>query len=91
MPTVLKLMAETRAEDLFVDDNGYRDFLKTTDIPVLVISGDQEIVFPVENWFDVTPRTKSVHLMVLPQMGHGPQHEAPQLCADLITSFIKNG
>jgi len=89
--TVLKMMAETRSEDLFVDDNGYRDFLKTTDIPVLVISGDQEIVFPVENWFDVTPQTKSVHLMVLPQMGHGPQHEAPQLCADLITSFIKNG
>jgi pimeloyl-ACP methyl ester carboxylesterase len=89
--TVLKMMAETQSEDLFVDDNGYRDFLKTTDISVLVISGDQEIVFPVENWFDVTPQTKSVHLMVFPQMGHGPQHEAPQLCADLITSFIKNG
>ncbi|MFY0578252.1 alpha/beta fold hydrolase [Cystobacter fuscus] len=83
------MMAETRAEDLFVDDNGYRDFLKTTDIPVLVISGDQEIVFPVENWFDLTPQTKSVHLMVFPQMGHGPQHEAPRLCADLITSFIR--
>jgi pimeloyl-ACP methyl ester carboxylesterase len=90
MPTVLKMLAETRAEDIFVDDDGYRDFLKTTHIPVLVISGDQEIVFPVENWFDLTPQTKSVHLMVFPQMGHGPQHEAPQLCADLITSFIRN-
>ncbi|MCP3139411.1 alpha/beta fold hydrolase [Pyxidicoccus xibeiensis] len=89
--TVLKLLKETQAEDIFVDDNGYRDFLQTTDIPTLVISGDQEIVFPVENWFDVAPQTKSVHLMVFPQMGHGPQHEAPQLCADLITSFIQNG
>ncbi|WP_205525871.1 alpha/beta fold hydrolase [Pyxidicoccus trucidator] len=88
--TVMKLLAETKADDIFVDDNGYRDFLKATDIPVLVISGDQEIVFPVENWFDVAPQTKSVHLMVLPQMGHGPQHEAPRLCADLIASFIEN-
>ncbi|WPB80068.1 alpha/beta hydrolase [Archangium violaceum] len=88
--TVLRMLAETRGDDVFVDDNGYRDFLKTTNIPMLVISGDQEIVFPVENWFDVTPQTKSVHLMVLTQMGHGPQHEAPQLCADLIASFIRN-
>ncbi|MCY1017165.1 alpha/beta fold hydrolase [Pyxidicoccus sp. MSG2] len=88
--TVMKLLAETKGDDLFVDDNGYRDFLMATDIPVLVISGDQEIVFPVENWFDVTPRTQSVHLMVLPQMGHGPQHEAPEVCADLMTSFIAN-
>ncbi|WP_224361237.1 alpha/beta fold hydrolase [Hyalangium versicolor] len=88
--TVMKLLAETKSDDIFVDDNGYRDFLKATDIPTLVISGDQEIVFPVENWFDVTPQTKSVHLMVFPQMGHGPQHEAPQISADLITSFIAN-
>ncbi|ATB40650.1 alpha/beta hydrolase fold protein [Cystobacter fuscus] len=91
MPTVLKMLAETRAEDIFVDDDGYRDFLERTHLPVLVISGDQEIVFPVENWFDLTPQTKSVHLMVFPQMGHGPQHEAPQVCADLISSFIRNG
>jgi len=89
--TVFKLLEETKAEDIFVDDNGYRDFLKTTTLPTLVISGDQEIVFPVENWFDLAPQTRSVHLMVFPQMGHGPQHEAPQLCADLIASFIKNG
>ncbi|PTL76508.1 alpha/beta fold hydrolase [Vitiosangium sp. GDMCC 1.1324] len=88
--TVLKMLAESKGDDVFVDDSGYRDFLKTTTIPILVISGDQEIVFPVENWFDLTPQTKSVHLMVFPQMGHGPQHEAPQVCADLIASFIKN-
>ena len=88
--TVLRIMTESKGDDIFVDDNGYLDFLKTTDIPMLVISGDQEIVFPVENWFDLTPQTKSVHLMVFPRMGHGPQHEAPQVCADLITSFIGN-
>ncbi|MDY7232485.1 alpha/beta fold hydrolase [Hyalangium rubrum] len=88
--TVMKLLAETQGDDIFVDDNGYLDFLKTTRIPSLVISGDKEIVFPVENWFDVTPQTQAVHLMVFPQMGHGPQHEAPQVCADLITSFIRN-
>jgi pimeloyl-ACP methyl ester carboxylesterase len=91
MKTVLKMLDESKGEDIFTDDNGYRDFLKTTEIPTLVISGDHEIIFPVENWFDLVPQTKSVHLMVLPQMGHGPHHEAPQLCAEWITSFLRNG
>lgn len=88
--TYLRMLAETRHEDLFHDDGGYRDFLKSTSIPILVISGDHEIIFPVENWFDLNRECQSVHLMVLPRMGHGPHHEAPRMCADLITSFIRN-
>lgn len=88
--TYLRMLAETRHEDLFHDDGGYRDFLKSTSIPILVISGDHEIVFPVENWFDLNRGCQSVHLMVFPQMGHGPHHEAPQICADLIASFVRN-
>lgn len=88
--TALKMLAETRGEDTFVDDNGYRDFLKTTSLPILVISGTHEIVFPMENWFDLVVETPSVQLHILPQMGHGPQQEAPQLCADLIDSFLRN-
>lgn len=88
--TYLRMLAETRHEDLFHDDGGYRDFLKSTSIPILVISGDHEIVFPVENWFDLNRECRSMHLMVFPQMGHGPHHEAPDLCADLIASFVRN-
>ncbi|MDS4042879.1 MAG: alpha/beta hydrolase [Candidatus Competibacter sp.] len=88
--TYLRMLAETRHEDLFHDDGGYRDFLKSTSIPILVISGDHEIVFPVENWFDLNRECQSVHLVVFPQMGHGPHHEAPQMCADLIASFVRN-
>lgn len=88
--TYLRMLAETRHEDLFHDDGGYRDFLESTPIPILVISGDHEIVFPVENWFDLNREYWSVHLMVFPQMGHGPHHEAPQMCADFIASFVRN-
>lgn len=28
-------------------------------------------------------------MLVLPRMGHGPHHEAPELVVDLITSFIR--
>lgn len=77
-------------DELYIDHGGYRDFLATTSIPILVISGDHEIVFPVQNWFEMIPSWRSLHLLVIPQAGHGPQHQDPQFCADAIASFIAN-
>lgn len=86
--TFMRLLTDSQQEDIFFDDGNYRAFLETTEIPVLVISGDHEIIFPVDNWFDLNRTCASLHLIVLPQMGHGPHHQAPEFCADLITSFI---
>lgn len=69
-------------------DAGYRAVLAAGPMPILVISGDHEIVFPVQNWFALAREWKSLHLTVIPQAGHGPQHQEPQFCADLISSFI---
>jgi pimeloyl-ACP methyl ester carboxylesterase len=87
--TYLRLLASGRG-DLFPDTSGYDAFLRDTDIPVLVISGDHEIVFPVHNWFDRVRLWKSLHLMVIPQAGHGAHHQEPQFCADSIRSFVQN-
>ena len=86
----MHLLEDRAANDVFPDLAGYSDFLATAGIPILVISGDHEICFPVQNWFALNREWQSLHLMVLPHAGHGPQHEAPELVADLITSFVRN-
>lgn len=88
--TYMSLLEDRADDDIFPDLAGYRDFLATAGIPILVITGDHEIVFPAPNWFALNRVWKSLHLMVLPQMGHGPQHEVPEMAADLIASFVRN-
>ena len=89
--TYLRLLTENAgAKAIFEDDGGYNDFLQSTSIPILVISGDHEIVFPVQNWYALTRKWQSLHLLVFPQAGHGPQHQFPQICADAIASFVRN-
>ncbi len=58
--------------------------------PVLVVSGDHDIACPIENWLPLTKKWKSLHLMTVPQAGHGPHHQEPEFCAETITSFVKN-
>lgn len=89
--TYLRLLKArgTSGDELFRDD-GYRDFLSKSSIPILVISGDHDIVFPVQNWFDLIRHWRSLHLLIIPQAGHGAQHQEPRLCADVITKFVTN-
>ncbi|WP_134681858.1 alpha/beta fold hydrolase [Paracoccus ravus] len=88
--TYLRLLQERAGEEIFPDRAGYGEFLARCGIPILVITGDHEIVFPAPNWFALSRRWKSLHLLVLPQMGHGPQHEVPEMAAEIIASFVRN-
>lgn len=88
--TYFALLQDRAADDLFPDLGGYAEFLATCGIPILVIAGDHEIVFPTSNWFALSRVWKSLHLVVLPQAGHGPQHQAPEFVADTIKSFVRN-
>lgn len=89
--TYLRLL-QTSHDDkaVFPDNAGYADFLASTSIPILVISGDHDIVFPVENWYALNRKWQSLHIVTFPQAGHGPQHQFPEICADVIASFIRN-
>ncbi len=86
----LKLLAETRNPDaLFADDAGYADFLAAGPFPILALNGDHDIVFPVENWYALNRKWKSLHVATFPQSGHGPQHQYPAHSAELIASFVR--
>ena len=64
--------------------------LKDAAIPILHVGGDHDIVFPVENWYALNQAMKTLHVVTFPQSGHGPQHQYPQMSADVIASFVRN-
>jgi pimeloyl-ACP methyl ester carboxylesterase len=85
------VMASSDPSTPFPDPDGiYSDFFKTTDIPVLALSGDHDLVFPVENWYAVNDLWPTLFVATWPESGHGPQHQYPELSADLIATFVKN-
>lgn len=77
-------------EDYVNDPYNAREKLTTTKIPMLVISADHEVCFPPENWFALNRKLPTTQIIVIPQTGHGPQHQYPALVAGYIKNFIEN-
>lgn len=63
--------------------------LKATDIPILHIGGDHDIIFPVENWYALNQQLPTAQLLTYPRAGHGPQHEHPEASAAHIATFVR--
>lgn len=84
-----RLLQENAGPDIFPDRSRVRDFESSTTMPILVISGDHDIVFPIENWFARARELQTTQIMCLPRAGHGPQHEFPEAVASYITTFIR--
>ncbi|MCG2615089.1 alpha/beta hydrolase [Terrimonas sp. NA20] len=70
------------------DAAGFRGQLMTTKMPILVISGDHDISFAVENWFPLVRKLPTTQLIVLPLTGHAPQHQHPALVVSYIEGFL---
>lgn len=68
----------------------YSEFFRSTNIPILALCGDHDLVFPVENWHAVNDQWPTLFVATWPECGHGPQHQYPALSADLIASFVRN-
>ncbi|MBW4361597.1 alpha/beta fold hydrolase [Flavobacterium taihuense] len=71
------------------DNLKFRDQLKATTTPILVICGDHDISFAVENWFALLRELPTAQIIVFPHTGHAPQHQFPELSAKYITNFIQ--
>jgi pimeloyl-ACP methyl ester carboxylesterase len=83
------LMMTRDPKSSFPDHDGaYNRFFETTDIPVLALNGDHDLVFPVENWYALNRRWPTLHVVTFPQSGHGPQQQHPEFAADVIASFV---
>jgi pimeloyl-ACP methyl ester carboxylesterase len=77
-------------DQLATDADHFREAYKTLQTPVLVISGDNDISFAVENWFPLLRNAPTVQHIIMPDTGHAPQHQYPELTTTYINSFIKN-
>ncbi len=68
--------------------NGYFDKLKTIEQPAFVINGDRDAFFTVSASEILYRELPNSRLAILPMAGHGPQHQHPELIADMIDSFL---
>lgn len=66
------------------------NLLRLTDIPVLHLGGDHDIVMPVENWYALNNQLPTLQLITYPRAGHGPHHQHPKMAATQIGAFLKN-
>lgn len=64
--------------------------LKTTNVPILHIGADHDIVFPIENWYALNGQLPTTRLITYPKTGHGPQHQFPEEAARHIGGFIRS-
>ena len=78
------------SEDFTNDPYHSREKITTTNIPIFVISGDHEICFPPDNWFELNRKLPTTQVVVIPRAGHGPHHQYPDMAAEFIHSFIEN-
>lgn len=88
----MKLLSEAKDRTtIYPDPEGADGELLASGIrPILVISGDHDIACPIENWLSLSTKWKSLHLLSIPQAGHGPHHQEPVFCAETVTSFVKS-
>ena len=77
-------------EDFRDDKHDILGKLNASKIPTLVLMGDHDICFHVEDWYNIIGKLPLIQLIVLPQAGHAVQHQYPNLTAKYITAFINN-
>lgn len=74
--------------DYEADPRDARGQLARTEVPILVISAQQEICFPPQNWYAVAGEWRTTQLSIFPQTGHGPQHQHPETISGYIAEFV---
>ncbi|MEW5676037.1 alpha/beta hydrolase [Flavobacterium enshiense] len=78
-----------KGHEKFKEDMNRREELTKTNIPILIICGDNDTSVPAEHWYKLSGKFKNAQILVYPESGHGPQHQYPELSAQYIDQFIK--
>jgi pimeloyl-ACP methyl ester carboxylesterase len=77
-------------EDFHADKYDILGKLKRSKIPSLVFMGDHDLAFSVEEWYPLISKLQSTQFIVMPQAGHGPQNQYPDLAARYMANFIES-
>ena len=88
--TQSEFQAFFKAADAFrVDTVGLRRQLTKSRVPMLILCGDNDPSVPATNWYPLIGQIPRAQLIVLPESGHGPQHQYPELSAKYIVDFLR--
>lgn len=77
-------------QSIVQDAENFRAAYATLKTPVLVMSGDHDISFSFKNWYPLIGKAPTTQFIVLPDAGHGPQDQYPELASSYINIFLKN-
>jgi pimeloyl-ACP methyl ester carboxylesterase len=88
-PEVFTRVLQSIATDAGADSEHVREAIQKTSVPILIVSGDHDIAFPVENWYALSGKLPTAQHIVFPVAGHGPQHQYPEAAAEHIRTFIR--
>jgi pimeloyl-ACP methyl ester carboxylesterase len=82
-------MNQTAAIKGFHEDMDALAKVEASDVPMLVLNGNQDIANPVDNWYALGAKARSVEIHVFPDAAHGSLHQYPERVAEEINSFIR--
>jgi pimeloyl-ACP methyl ester carboxylesterase len=80
---------QTAAIRSFHEDLDALAKIEATDVPILVLNGNQDIANPVENWYALGAKARSAEIHVFADAAHGSHHQFPERAAEEINSFIR--
>ena len=63
--------------------------LKEITQPVLLLAGERDVITGSEDMISLAARLPHAKLHIIPEVGHSPIAEAPQLCAELLLKFLQ--
>lgn len=72
-----------------VDDPDYKSRISEIKQPTLVISGDSDVVVPVEDSQRLDSELPNSEFVILPSCGHVPQEECPELFAEAVVKWLR--
>ena len=78
------------AEGFRTDAIGRREQLTKSRMPILILCGDNDPSVPATNWYPLVGSIPRAQLIVLPEAGHGPQHQYPELSGKYIVAFLQS-
>lgn len=68
---------------------GVADQLDRLTLPVLVITGDDDRIVPTEQSVRLADELPNAKLVIIPNCGHVPHEECPELFLEAVTDFLK--
>ena len=69
-------------------ESGLAERLSEFDLPVLVITGDDDRIVPTEQSLRLAEEIPNAQLAVIPQCGHVPHEECPDVFMQAVTNFL---